>query len=375
MMWGSEIKIIGLISSIIILVIYVIIWVLHNSNNNYYQIIEEDDSYYGKNLGIDSISLYMVGVTIILIPICILSTWGKIKENEKLYIILWLGLEIVLILVFVVLDILLFYIIFETSLIPMYLIIGVYGTRQRKIYAAYQFFLMTLWGSLLMLMGIIVLYSQTGVTDYQILSISDISKEREYIVWLGLFISFAVKTPLVPVHLWLPEAHSEANIAGSIILAGKKYACYKFNYLLETPKALSTYLYLKLISENLNGCNNGQSAGNYPLIRSQIMTIVNIIGLNIDSWKDQLSNIKLSRILRGYTLKFRYNSLKLKRLNSTGIYPSSNGLSSYLAGLIEGDGCIYIAKNNKNASQIQISFNSKDLPLALIIQKNLWLCI
>lgn len=225
MMWGSEIKIIGLISSIIILVIYVIIWVLHNSNNNYYQIIEEDDSYYGKNLGIDSISLYMVGVTIILIPICILSTWGKIKENEKLYIILWLGLEIVLILVFVVLDILLFYIIFETSLIPMYLIIGVYGTRERKIYAAYQFFLMTLWGSLLMLMGIIVLYSQTGVTDYQILSISDISKEREYIVWLGLFISFAVKTPLVPVHLWLPEAHSEANIAGSIILAGKKYAC------------------------------------------------------------------------------------------------------------------------------------------------------
>lgn len=260
----------------------------------------------------------------------------------------------------------------------MYLIIGVYGTRQRKIYAAYQFFLMTLWGSLLMLMGIIVLYSQTGVTDYQILSISDISKEREYIVWLGLFISFAVKTPLVPVHLWLPEAHSEANIAGSIILAGKKYACYKFNYMLETPKALSTYLYLKLISENLNGCNNGQSAGNYPLIRSQIMNIVNIIGLNIDTFQDQfqLSNIKLSRILRGYTLKFRYNSLKLiehnaKRLNSTGIYPSSNGLSSYLAGLIEGDGCIYIAKNNKNASQIQISFNSKDLPLALIIQKNL----
>lgn len=257
----------------------------------------------------------------------------------------------------------------------MYLIIGVYGTRQRKIYAAYQFFLMTLWGSLLMLMGIIVLYSQTGVTDYQILSISDISKEREYIVWLGLFISFAVKTPLVPVHLWLPEAHSEANIAGSIILAGKKYACYKFNYMLETPKALSTYLYLKLISENLNGCNNGQSAGNYPLIRSQIMNIVNIIGLNIDTYQFQLSNIKLSRILRGYTLKFRYNLIEhnAKRLNSTGgfIYPSSNGLSSYLAGLIEGDGCIYIAKNNKNASQIQISFNSKDLPLALIIQKNL----
>lgn len=90
-----------------------------------------------------------------------------------------------------------------------------------------------------MLMGIIMLYSQIGVTDYQIITISEISKEREYILWIALFISFAVKTPLVPVHLWLPEAHSEANVAGSIILAGKKYACYKFNYMLGTPIAIS----------------------------------------------------------------------------------------------------------------------------------------
>lgn len=102
----------------------------------------------------------------------------------------------------------------------MYLIIGIYGSRERKIYAAYQFFLITLLGSLVMLMGIIMLYSQIGVTDYQIITISEISKEREYILWIALFISFAVKTPLVPVHLWLPEAHSEANVAGSIILAG-----------------------------------------------------------------------------------------------------------------------------------------------------------
>lgn len=132
----------------------------------------------------------------------------------------------------------------------MYLIIGIYGGKKRKIYAAYQFFLITLLGSLLMLMGIIMLYSQIGVTDYQIYTLTvELTKEREKIIWLALFISFAVKTPLVPVHIWLPEAHSEANIAGSIILAGEKYARYKFNSILKTPKALSTYLYLKLISE------------------------------------------------------------------------------------------------------------------------------
>nr|YP_009558615.1 NADH dehydrogenase subunit 4 [Capillidium heterosporum]AZZ06717.1 NADH dehydrogenase subunit 4 [Capillidium heterosporum] len=213
-------KIIGLISSLVVLVIYGIMWGKHNSNNNYLQIIENDNSYYPLSMGIDSISLYMIGITIILIPICILSTWSSVKENVKLYLVLLLGLEAILILVFVLLDILLFYITFESSLIPMYLIIGIYGSRERKIYAAYQFFLITLLGSLLMLMGIIILYSQIGVTDYQILAISNISKEREYLLWLALFISFAVKTPLVPFHLWLPEAHSEANIAGSIILAG-----------------------------------------------------------------------------------------------------------------------------------------------------------
>lgn len=132
----------------------------------------------------------------------------------------------------------------------MYLIIGIYGGKKRKIYAAYQFFLITLLGSLLMLMGIIMLYSQIGVTDYQIYTLTvELTKEREKIIWLALFISFAVKTPLVPVHIWLPEAHSEANIAGSIILAGVllKLAGYGFlRYSLNILPEASRY-YIPLV--------------------------------------------------------------------------------------------------------------------------------
>nr|YP_010194586.1 NADH dehydrogenase subunit 4 [Conidiobolus lichenicola]QZZ81325.1 NADH dehydrogenase subunit 4 [Conidiobolus lichenicola] len=213
-------KLIALITSMILIILYVIIWLIYNTNNNYFQFVEIYNSYYPIQMGIDSISLYMIGLTILLIPVCILSTWSTVKENVKLYLILFLGLETILILVFVLLDILLFYITFEASLIPMFLIIGIYGGREKKIYAAYQFFIITLLGSLLMLLAIIVMYSQIGSTEYGILAISSLSKERESILWLALFISFAVKTPLIPVHVWLPEAHSEANIAGSIILAG-----------------------------------------------------------------------------------------------------------------------------------------------------------
>nr|QUQ05907.1 NADH dehydrogenase subunit 4 [Microconidiobolus nodosus] len=213
-------KLIALITSIILVILYAIIWLIYNTNNNYFQFVEIYNSYYPIQMGIDSISLYMIGLTILLIPVCLISTWSSVKENVKLYLVLFLVLETILILVFILLDILLFYITFEASLIPMYLLIGIYGGRESKIYAAYQFFLITLAGSLLMLIAIIIMYSQIGSTEYSILAISNITKERENILWLALFISFAVKTPLVPLHLWLPEAHSEANVAGSIILAG-----------------------------------------------------------------------------------------------------------------------------------------------------------
>jgi proton-translocating NADH-quinone oxidoreductase chain M len=171
-------------------------------------------------LGVDGISLFFVILTTFLIPVCILVSWTSISLYVKEYCIAFLLLESLLILVFSVLDVLLFYIFFESVLIPMFLIIGVWGSRERKIRAAYQFFLYTLFGSVLMLLAILLLYFQTGSTDLQVLYASNFSETRQIVLWLAFFASFAVKVPMVPVHIWLPEAHVEAPTAGSVILAG-----------------------------------------------------------------------------------------------------------------------------------------------------------
>ena len=171
-------------------------------------------------LGIDGISLFFVILTTFLIPVCILVSWSSISLYVKEYCIAFLILESFLIAVFSVLDLLLFYIFFESVLIPMFIIIGVWGSRERKIRAAYQFFLYTLFGSVLMLLAILLIYFQTGTTDLEILYTSSFSENRQILLWLAFFASFAVKVPMVPVHIWLPEAHVEAPTAGSVILAG-----------------------------------------------------------------------------------------------------------------------------------------------------------
>lgn len=121
--------------------------------------------------------------------------------------------------VFIVLDLLLFYISFEGVLIPMFLLIAFYGGRNRKIHAAYQFFLYTLFGSLLLLLALIVLYLECGTTDYQVLLTLPFSQNRQYFLWLAFFLSLAIKIPIVPLHIWLPEAHVEAPTAASVLLA------------------------------------------------------------------------------------------------------------------------------------------------------------
>nr|QIA60056.1 NADH dehydrogenase subunit 4 [Radula japonica] len=171
-------------------------------------------------IGIDGISLFFVILTTFLTPICILVGFYSVKSYKKEYMIAFFICESFLIAVFCSLDLLIFYVFFESVLIPMFIIIGVWGSRQRKIKAAYQFFLYTLMGSLFMLLAILFIFFQTGTTDLQILPTTEFSERRQILLWIAFFASFSVKVPMVPVHIWLPEAHVEAPTAGSVILAG-----------------------------------------------------------------------------------------------------------------------------------------------------------
>ncbi|CAN0932140.1 NADH-ubiquinone oxidoreductase chain 4 [Linum grandiflorum] len=171
-------------------------------------------------LGIDGISLFFVILTTFLIPICISVGWSGMRSYGKEYITASLIREFLMIAVFRMLDLLLFYVLPESVLIPMFIIIGVWGSRQRKIKAAYQFFLYTLLGSVFMLLAILLILLQTGTTDLQISLTTEFSERRQIFLWIASFASFAVKVPMVPVHIWLPEAHVEAPTAGSVILAG-----------------------------------------------------------------------------------------------------------------------------------------------------------
>ena len=170
-------------------------------------------------LGVDGISLFFLLLTTLLIPLCILTSWN-VSSNLKEFLIAFLILDFFLIGTFCVLDLLLFYIFFESVLIPMYLIVGIWGSRERKILAAYYFFLYTLLGSVIMLLSIFYIYSQVGTTDYETLLTFSFSDLEQKLMWFTFFIAFASKVPMVPVHLWLPEAHVEAPTAGSVILAG-----------------------------------------------------------------------------------------------------------------------------------------------------------
>ena len=171
-------------------------------------------------MGIDGISLFFILLTTLLIPLCLLVSWDSIKFNVKEYLLAFLIMEFFLIGVFCILDLFLFYIFFESVLIPMFLIIGVWGSRERKIRASYFFFLYTLLGSVLMLLSILYIYYQVGTTDYEVLLTFSFSELEQKIMWFTFFASFATKVPMIPVHLWLPEAHVEAPTAGSVILAG-----------------------------------------------------------------------------------------------------------------------------------------------------------
>jgi len=215
----------GLFWSLLILNICSCLVFFFDSTVTHFQFIETSSWFIMNNvnciLGIDGLALIMIILTAFLTPICIMLTWNKsLMNNSKNYIIAFLLLESILFAVFSSLDIMLFYLLFEAVLIPMFLIVGFYGSRARKIRSAYMLFLYTLFSSLIMFLAILYIYFKFGSTDYLLLKTVVFDPVSEKLCWLAFFISFAVKMPLIPFHIWLPEAHCEAPTAGSVILAG-----------------------------------------------------------------------------------------------------------------------------------------------------------
>ena len=228
----NKMKNISLATSLVNLLISIIIWLEFDSNTTSYQFISEFNqlSFCHFNIGIDGISLYYVLLTTFITPIAILSNYKNIYKNVKYFLISFLILETLQIALFVVLDLFLFYIFFESVLPVLFIIIIVYGSGENRIRSALLFFLYTLAGSLFMLLAILQIYSNVGSTDFQLISLSEISLDSQKILWLAFFLGFAVKTPLWPLTGWLYRAHADSPLAGSILLAGTilKFATYGY---------------------------------------------------------------------------------------------------------------------------------------------------
>ena len=219
----NNIKKVAFWTSIGVFILSLLIWLQFDSSNPGYQFEEKfrwfNDFNFYYHVGIDGISLFMVILSTFLTPLCILASWENIKKRIKEYMLAFLFLETVMIGMFASVDILLFYVFFEAVLIPMYLIIGIWG-GEKRIYASFKFFLYTLLGSVLMLIAIVAIYRFTGSMSIVELQGNNFSKNIQIYLWLAFFASFAVKIPMWPFHTWLPDAHVEAPTAGSVILAG-----------------------------------------------------------------------------------------------------------------------------------------------------------
>ena len=213
---------ISLLTTVVTFVLSLFIWSNFDNANPGFQFEQKLawlNSGIGYHVGVDGISMLFVILTTFLMPFCILASWVSIENRIREYLIAFLILETLMIGVFVSLDIVLFYVFFEAGLIPMFIIIGVWGGKDR-VYASYKFFLYTLLGSVLMLLAIMAMVLDAGTTDIVALLAHKFPTQMQTWLWLAFFASFAVKMPMWPVHTWLPDAHVQAPTAGSVILAG-----------------------------------------------------------------------------------------------------------------------------------------------------------
>jgi NADH-quinone oxidoreductase subunit M len=216
-----NIRWIALYTTLITFGVSLYIWARFDTGVATFQFVEQVPWLGGSinyKMGVDGISVLFIVLTAFLMPLCILASWESIEERVKEYMIAFLVLETLMIGVFCALDLVLFYLFFEAGLIPMFLIIGVWG-GPRRVYASFKFFLYTLLGSVLMLLAMMAMYWHAGTTDIPTLLTHRFPADMQWWLWLAFFASFAVKMPMWPVHTWLPDAHVEAPTAGSVILA------------------------------------------------------------------------------------------------------------------------------------------------------------
>lgn len=248
-------------------------------------------------LGVDGISLVLILLTCFLIPLCLLSSWDQININSYIFFVNCIFLiQILLILAFSVLDLFFFYVFFEIILLPMYLLIGFWGSRERKIKASYFLFIYTVFGSLFFLISICFIFFSVGTTNYLFLLNCNFSPEYQNYLWIGFFISFAVKVPMYPFHIWLPEAHVEAPTIGSMILAGLllklgTYAFIRFSILLLPQGSLyySSFIFFlgtfSIIAASLAALRQSDMKRiiAYSSIAHMNLVVIGIFSLNINS--------------------------------------------------------------------------------------------
>jgi len=216
-----NIRNVALVTTVMTFLFSLKIWIDFDNSVAGFQMVEKSEwigSFMSYHMGVDGISMLFIILTTFLMPFCILASWESVSHRVKEYMIAFLVLETFMIGVFCALDMMLFYIFFEAGLIPMFLIIGIWGGK-RRVYASYKFFLYTLLGSVLMLLAMMAMYWQAGTTDIPTLLAFDFPASMQTWLWLAFFASFAVKMPMWPVHTWLPDAHVEAPTAGSVVLA------------------------------------------------------------------------------------------------------------------------------------------------------------